>query len=196
MRLELSHIRQPETEFNKVFQPAELQGEDEEYRVTAPVELRMVIHKDHDRFRLTGTVKTELELACSRCLEPYRMPIDREFDLRYLPSAAAEQRDDDADDGDEVEDDDVAITFYRDEQIDLDELLREQFYLALPMKPLCREDCKGICPQCGTNRNTAPCDCNPQWEDPRLAGLKTLLDRPTMQSPQGGGPKKRKHDDA
>ena len=184
MRLELSHIRQPETEFHKVFQPAEIQGEDEEYRITAPVELRMVIHKDHDRFRLVGSVKTELELACSRCLESYRMPIDREFDLRYLPAGAAEPEHDEADDEEnEVEDDDVAITFYRDEQIDLNELLREQFYLALPMKPLCKEDCQGICPQCGTNRNTAPCDCSPQWEDPRFAGLKTLLE-------------KRKHDDA
>ena len=209
MRLELSHIRQPETEFYKVFQPADLAGEDEEYRVTAPVDLRMVIHKDHTRFRLVGTVTTALELACSRCLEPFVMPVDREFDLRYLPAThpttqsprrgapggAAEPESDD-DEETEVEDDDVAVTFYRDEQIDLNELLREQFYLALPMKPLCSEDCKGICPQCGTNRNTAPCDCMPQWEDPRLAGLKTLLDRPTMPSPHRGDPKKRKHDDA
>jgi uncharacterized protein len=194
MRLELSHFRQPETEFLKVFQPADLAAADEEYRITAPVDLRMVIHKDHDRFRLVGTVKTELELACSRCLEPFKMPVDREFDLRYLPAAAAEPETDDEEA--EVEDDDVAITFYRDEQLDLNDLLREQFYLALPMKPLCSEDCKGICPQCGTNRNTAPCDCTPQWEDPRLAGLKTLLDRPTMQSSQGGDPEKRKHDDA
>ena len=180
MRLELSHIRQPETEYQKVFQPAEVSDRDEEYRVNAPVDLRMVIHKDHDRFRLVGTVKTELELACSRCLEPYRMPIDREFDLRYLPATTGEagSHEDSEDEGDEVEDDDVAMTFYRDEQIDLNELLREQFYLALPMKPLCKDDCQGICPQCGTNRNTAPCDCNPQWEDPRLAGLKTLLERP------------------
>jgi uncharacterized protein len=176
MRLELSHIRQPETEFKKVFQPAELASRDEEYRVTAPVDLRMVIHKDHDRFRLVGTVKTELELDCSRCLEPFKLPVEREFDLRFLPAGAAEPETDD-DDETEVEDDDVAITFYRDEQIDLDELLREQFYLALPMKPLCSEACKGICPQCGTNRNTAPCDCSPQWEDPRMAGLKTLLKR-------------------
>ena len=182
MRLELSHFRQPETAFHKVFQPADLASGDEEYRVTAPVDLRMVIHKDHDRFRLVGTVKTELELQCSRCLEPFKMPVDREFDLRYLPAGAAEPEPDD-DEETEVEDDDVAVTFYRDEQIDLNELLREQFYLALPMKPLCSEDCKGICPQCGTNRNTAPCDCSPQWEDPRLAGLKTLLE-------------KRKHDDA
>ena len=192
MRLELSHVRQPETEFHKVFQPADLAGGDEEYRVTAPVDLRMTIHKDHDRFRLVGTVNTELELACSRCLEPFAMPVDREFDLRYLPAllrqghggqAGGGEPEMDDDEESEVEDDDVAITFYHDDQIDLKELLREQFYLALPMKPLCSEDCKGICPQCGTNRNAAPCDCMPQWEDPRLAGLKTLLE-------------KRKHDDA
>jgi uncharacterized protein len=174
MRLELSHFRQPETDLAKVFQPADLPGGDEEYRVAAPVDLRMVIHKDHDRFRLVGTVKTSLELACSRCLEPFTMPVDRAFDLRYLPAGAAEPEPD-ADEEIEVEDDDVAVTFYRDEQIDLDELLREQFYLALPMKPLCAADCQGICPQCGTN--TAPCDCTPQWEDPRLAGLKTLLSK-------------------
>ena len=206
MRLELSHLRQPETEFQKVFQPADLAGGDEEYRVTAPVDLRMVIHKDHDRFRLVGTVKTTLELACSRCLEPFVMPVDRAFDLRYLPSGhattrragpgGAAEREPDEEDETEVEDDDVAVTFYRDDQIDLNELVREQFYLALPMKPLCSEDCKGICPQCGTNRNITPCDCTPQWEDPRLAGLKTLLDRPTMQSPHSGDLKKRKHDDA
>jgi len=176
MRLELSHIRQPETDFKKVYQPAEVATGDEDYRITAPVDLRMTIYKDKDRFRLVGTVTTELELQCSRCLEPFVLPVDREFDLRYLPHGAAEPESDD-DEETEVEDDDVAVTFYRDEAIDLNELLREQFYLALPMKPLHAEDCKGICPQCGTNRNVAPCDCSPQWEDPRLAGLKTLLKR-------------------
>ena len=176
MRLELSHIRQPETEYKKVFQPAEVATGDEDYHVTAPVDLRMTIYKDKDRFRLVGTVKTELELQCSRCLEPFVLPVDREFDLRYLPAGAAEPELDE-DEETEVEDDDVAVTFYRDEVIDLNDLLREQFYLALPMKPLCKDDCQGICPQCGTNRNIAACDCNPQWEVPRMAGLKTLLKR-------------------
>ena len=177
MRLELTQFRQPETEFQRVFQPAELASGDEEYRVTAAVDLRMMIHKDQDRFRLVGTVKTQLELICSRCLEPFVLLIDRAFDLRFLPAGTAEPATDVDDEEIEVEDDDVSLTFYRDEQIDLNELLREQFYLAIPMKPLCFPACKGICPQCGTNRNTAPCDCNPQWEDPRLAGLKTLLKR-------------------
>ena len=185
MRLELSQIRLPETPIAKVFEPADLPGEGEEYRVIAPVDLRLTVHKDADRFRLVGTVKTQLELDCSRCVEAFVLPVDREFDLRYLPSslvdAAKVEHDDEAEV--EVEDDDVSITYYRDEQIDLIELLREQFYLALPMKPLCFPACKGICPQCGTNRNLTPCDCNPQMEDTRMDVLKTLIT-------------KRKHDDA
>ena len=62
----------------------------------------------------------------------------------------------------------------------LNEVLREQFYLALPMKPLCREDCAGLCPRCGTNRNTGSCSCVTEPEDPRLAplrGLKEVVDR-------------------
>ena len=173
MHLEPSQIRQAETEFSKVFDAADLTGGDEEYRVTAPVALRMVIHKDQDRFRLVGTVKTALELGCSRCLELFALPIDRKFDMRYLPAAAHQPAGEDPDR--EVEDDDVAMTFYRDDQIDLHELLREQFYLALPMKPLCGPACLGICPQCGTNRNLTPCACSSHWEDPRLAGLKTLI---------------------
>ena len=73
-----------------------------------------------------------------------------------------------------VGDDDLETSYYRDDQIDLNELLREQFYLALPMKPLCREDCQGLCPVCGINRNTATCGCELSWEDPRLAPLKSL----------------------
>ena len=71
-----------------------------------------------------------------------------------------------AEDEREVEDEDLETSYYRDDQIDLNELLREQFYLALPMKPLCREDCTGLCPQCGTNLNTGRVHCAPEWEDP------------------------------
>ena len=182
MRLELSHIRLPETEVSKVFEPADLPGEGEEYRLKTPVALRLTIHQDHDRYRLVGSVKADLELDCSRCLEPFVLPVDRGFDLRFLPSTLVEAEKDDEAEA-EVEEDDVSITYYRDEQIDLIELLREQFYLALPMKPLCSPACQGICPQCGTNRNLASCDCHPRMEDPRMAGLKTLIT-------------KRKHDDA
>jgi uncharacterized protein len=96
--------------------------------------------------------------------------VDAALDVRYLPASELS-----ADDEREVAAEDVDIGYYRDDQIDLIELLREQFYLALPMKPLCREDCRGLCPQCGVNRNTGTCECAPGWDDPRLAPLKGLI---------------------
>ena len=74
----------------------------------------------------------------------------------------------------EIEEDDLTTAFYENDEIDLGQLMQEQFYLSLPMKPLCAGDCKGLCPMCGTNLNRGTCACDPQWEDPRLAALKAL----------------------
>jgi len=172
MKLDLTRYRQPEEHFSRTFQPADVGQEGEAYRVVAPVHLDFDIQKDKEKFRLVGTVRTELEQPCSRCLEPFRMPVDASFDLRFLPASEMA-----ADDEREVQDDDLDTSYYRDDQIDVNELLREQFYLALPMKPLCRDDCKGLCPYCGTNLNLEQCECQVRWEDPRLAGLKALMNR-------------------
>jgi uncharacterized protein len=169
MQLDLTRYRKPVSDFARTFSPEEVGDERDTYRVVAPVNLAFEIHKDKDKFRLVGRVTAELELPCSRCLEPFRLPLDAPFDLRYLPvseaSSAAER---------EVDDEDLETSYYENDAIDLNELLREQFYLALPMKPLCNEDCRGLCTQCGTNLNTGACDCAPAWEDPRLAPLKEL----------------------
>lgn len=182
MRLDLSHIRQPETAFSRQYEPAALPDQGEDYRVTDPIVLAFTVHKDQDRFRLVGTIATALELRCSRCLEPFALPVNASFDLRYLPEGTAMPEATEAEDG-EISADDASATFYRDDEIDLGELIAEQFYLALPMKPLCRADCKGLCPHCGTNLNVETCQCQERWEDPRLAGLKALITE-------------RKHDDA
>ena len=169
MKLDLGNIRKPQTRVDRTLAPAEVEMADDAYRVVAPVSLGFDIYKDKEAFRLVGAVRTELELPCSRCLEPFRLPVDVEFDLRYVP-----QPDASPDEESEVAEEDLETSFYRNDEIDLKELLREQFYLALPMKPLCRDGCKGLCPQCGTNLNTSTCDCSPVWEDPRLAALKGL----------------------
>lgn len=171
MLLDLTQIRQPETELVRRYTPQQFEGRGHQFRVVEPVELKLRIHKDHERFRLVGTVSTVLELACSRCLEPFLLPVTSTFDLRYLPQSEniGEER--------KVEADDLSDAFYRDDVIDLGQLMEEQFYLALPMKPLCRADCKGLCPNCGANLNDTRCDCQVRWEDPRFAGLKALIDR-------------------
>jgi len=171
MILDLSHIRQPETEVSRRYEPQAFAGRTSQFQVVMPVTLAMRIYKDGERFRLVGTVSTVLELACSRCLEPFRLPVDSAFEVRYLPQS------ENAGDEREIEEDDLTDAFYRDETIDLGQLMDEQFYLALPMKPLCRQACKGLCPNCGTNLNEASCDCQVRWEDPRLAALKALMNR-------------------
>jgi uncharacterized protein len=169
MQLELTRYRQPLSHFQRTFQPEEVAQEGDAYQIVAPVDVDFDIHKDKDRFRLEGTVRTMLELPCSRCLEPFRMPVESAFDLRYLPASAMTTEEESA-----VADEDLETSYYRDDVIDLNELLREQFYLVLPMKPLCDEDCRGLCPQCGANLNVGACGCAVEWNDPRLAALKDM----------------------
>lgn len=168
LSLNLTRIRTQQERFEQVYRPDEL-PDDDAFRVVAPVELAFDIFKDQDQFRLVGGVKTTLELPCSRCLEPFTLPVASAFDLRYQPHTA------NTGEGErEVEEDDLTTAFYEHEEIDLGQLMREQFYLVLPMKPLCRDDCKGLCAVCGTNLNRGSCECTRSWEDPRLAALREL----------------------
>ena len=159
---------------DRTFQAAEFAasvGVDEEYTVVAPVRLVMDVHKDGEAYRVTGRVETRLQLECGRCLEAFEIPIDSPFELRYVPEIAATAEGEER----EVTEDDLTTAFYKEDAIDLGELMHEQFVLALPMKPLCSEACKGLCVHCGTNLNKATCACAPEWTDPRLAALKHLV---------------------
>jgi uncharacterized protein len=168
LALNLARIRTPHERFEQTYAPGQLESTDD-FHVVEPVSLAFDISKDNQQFRLVGTVRTTLEMPCSRCLEPFIMPIDQAFDLRYQPHAQ------NSGEGErEIEEDDLTTAFYENDEIDLGHLMREQFYLALPMKPLCRADCQGLCPVCGTNLNTGTCNCTRDWEDPRFAALKKL----------------------
>ncbi|MFB3854283.1 MAG: DUF177 domain-containing protein [Vicinamibacterales bacterium] len=171
MLLELSKLRGPIERVVRRYEASALGGPDEAYRFVSSVLLEFDACKDGDRYRLSGSVKAALELECSRCAESFEIAVDTPFDLRYLPAA------ENAGEGEiEVQEDDLDASFYRGETIDLAQLVREQIYLALPMKPLCGEDCRGLCPECGTNWNFGACSCAPKWEDPRWAGLRSLAE--------------------
>ena len=171
MKLDLRRFRGQTERIEQQYQPSAFRLEDEDFRLVAPVEFQADVHKDASKVRMSGRVRTTLETSCSRCLESFTVPVDAPFDLMFLPAAAntgeAEQQ---------VADDDVGVSFYKDDEIDLGDVMREQFYLALPMKPLCREDCQGLCPVCGRNRNRETCDCKTDWVDPRMESLKKLLE--------------------
>jgi uncharacterized protein len=138
-----------------------------------PAELSLDVQRaGGDAYQVAGRVTSRLEMVCGRCLDAFEVPVDASFDLRYVPAA------ENTGEGErEIEEDDLTTAFYRDGMLDLLDLMREQFVLALPMKPLCSTACRGLCPQCGTNLNKTQCECAPTWGDPRLAPLKSLLSR-------------------
>lgn len=170
--------------------PAErLPPEKSELRLVDRVELAGRLDRvDDAAFRLGGSLAATVELECVRCLEPFRLELDEPLDLLFLPFSAnvgpgkagkagkpGKPAEPARNEERELKDEDLAVSFYQDEKIDVGLLIREQIYLALPMKPTCRDDCQGLCPKCGTNLNSSSCNCAREAVDPRLASLKTLL---------------------
>jgi uncharacterized protein len=167
--LDVARLREGSDPLERTIAASELAPE-EDYRVVAPVVLEATVAKDKAKVRIVGHASTTLEFACSRCLDGFEMPVDARFDLLYLPAVESHDAEEI-----EVREEDINTAFYKEGVIDLAELLHEQLYLMLPMKPLCRESCQGLCPVCGINRNVTTCSCETRWEDPRFAGLKALL---------------------
>jgi uncharacterized protein len=119
-----------------------------------------------------GSVGGWFEVACGRCVGPARIEFGDKVAVSYLPR---EQVPEDSDDGEvELTEDDLDLYPYDDQTIDLEPLLREQIILAVPYAPLCKGDCKGLCPVCGADLNTTSCACDRDVVDPRLAALKDI----------------------
>lgn len=119
--------------------------------------------------RLKGDLSTRLELPCARCLETVEQDVSRKFDLLYRPQgsdARAEEL--------SVTDAEAEIGYYKGDGLELEDVLREQVLLAVPLKALCEEDCKGLCPHCGKNLNEGQCSCSTKKEDPRWEALKDI----------------------
>jgi len=122
--------------------------------------------------RVQGRLKVAMEADCDRCLEPAKFPLALEFDLFYEPMPQRPGRHS----GEEVaiDEGESQIAFYHGAGLELNDILREHILLSLPMQYVCGEDCKGICPICGMNRNQAACECSAKLADDRWAALKNL----------------------
>ncbi|HEY4244194.1 MAG TPA: DUF177 domain-containing protein [Kofleriaceae bacterium] len=124
-----------------------------------------------------GTFKGEVHVACSRCVGDVTLVIDEQLRVTFMPASEIPVEDDEPKehegDGTEVAADDLDLFPFDGESIDLEPLFREQFVLAVPYAPVCREDCAGLCPHCGIDRNTGTCTCEAPI-DPRLAPLAAL----------------------
>lgn len=122
--------------------------------------------------RLVGGLTTDIEVLCARCLEPVARHIERKFDLLYRPLGVDRKGDEAA-----IHEPDTEIGYYEGEGLQLEDALREQILLAVPIKLVCQDACKGLCPQCGRNLNRETCDCSAPQQDERWAALKDLKDK-------------------
>ncbi len=180
MFLDIKDLEINPLEFEEVFQPGVIELGIDARQSTAiraagraeVVEERQGKHEVIKDIRLRGRVKAGLEMPCARCLESVPQQVDREFDLLYRPLGADSGRDELS-----VTDAEAEIGYYQGEGILLEDVLREQVLLALPLKVTCREDCKGWCPHCGKNLNQEQCSCEVPMEDPRWAALKDVRAR-------------------
>lgn len=158
--------------FDETFQPGriDVSGADMEQgsslRVTGSAE---VVEGSEGEVRIQGRYSVLMVAQCDRCLGRASFPLEGAFDLEYCPMAQI-ARDEEI----EIGKDEVEIGFYKGDGIQLEDILREQILLALPMQRVCREDCKGICPTCGQNRNDEPCECRQSETDVRWGGLREL----------------------
>jgi len=136
------------------------------------VEERHGKHQVIQDIRLQGKLATRLEGDCARCVEPVVQQVDRQFDLLYRPAGTDAGRDELS-----VTDAEAEIGYYSGDGLQLEEVLREQVLLALPLKIVCREDCRGLCSQCGKNLNEGACACVPPVHDLRWSALKEIRDK-------------------
>jgi uncharacterized protein len=138
-------------------------------RIVSPVKSVLRLDKIEDEVIIKGTLSADAELECSRCLKHFPTRISSQVNVVYHPVreiVKSEQH--------ELKSAELDTVFYTDNLIETDDLLREQLILNLPMKPLCSQDCKGFCPQCGADLNISGCGCETKETDYRFEVLKKL----------------------
>jgi uncharacterized protein len=121
---------------------------------------------------VAGELATEVEMACARCLEPIVEKVARKFDLLYRPIGTDAGKEEMS-----VTTAEAEVGYYQGEGLLLEDVLREQVLLALPLKAICREECRGLCPHCGSNLNQEQCSCAEPADDPRWSALKDIREK-------------------
>jgi len=163
-------------EVHERLEPGEihLEGEDS-FDLAAGGRLDCRLERGEDEsVHVRGKLSARLALQCGRCLEPFVLPVEQDLDLFCLRRRADEEGEEE----DEVAlaDRDMVIAYHDGDELDLGEMVREQFFLAVPLKRLCREECRGLCPTCGANRNEARCECPPPEAPSPFGSLRKLFE--------------------
>jgi uncharacterized protein len=170
MRTELASLENGKGAFAHAYATGELVLEDERVSLIEPPTVSGEIRQAGRRAHVGGRVSGRVRVECDRCLTPVELPVVSRFQLEYVTPADYQ-----AQQAIELTEDDLDLSTFDGEVLDVDELVTEELLLAVPDQVLCNENCKGICVTCGTDRNSTECGCESQRVDPRWAGLKELV---------------------
>jgi len=169
MRIEIDRLAELGGKFSRLYETGELALDDAEVRVVGAVEVSGRLRRDGKDVELRGELQTTVETVCNRCLQPVELQIHTDFTERFV--AAVEWRDEEQH---ELSQEDLNLSVFDGEAIEIDDVVREEILLAIPGHVWCREDCQGLCPICGIDKNTGSCQCEVQEIDSRWQGLKDL----------------------
>ncbi len=169
MRIELENLEGGKSDFAHVYQPDDLNPVDERVSLTGPATVSGKVRLAGKEVFVNGHVEARAQVECDRCLQPVETPVNADFALEYISGSEYESSG-----VAELTEAEMSVSVFDGKALDVDEIVKEQILLAVPTRMLCREDCKGICPECGTDRNTGNCSCATNDIDPRWAALKNL----------------------
>jgi uncharacterized protein len=166
MYLDIKELAVRKARISKTYPAGTIDFHTREFRQLEPLTVGATAELVDGQIHIAGHLQTRIELVCSRCLEPVNEEINRDFDLFYRPVVSIAREEEV-----HLKQDDTEVGFFQGSGLFLADVLAEQVNLAIPMKVICRSDCRGLCPQCGANLNSEDCRCEIHTRDPRLAPL-------------------------
>jgi uncharacterized protein len=169
MRIELERLEKDGGSFSRTYEIGELSLDDGELQLIRPTEIKGRVRRKGSEVELRGELNGRVATTCDRCLQPVEFPISSEFNERFVTAVSWR-----AEPQHELQEEDLNLAIFDGEAIELDDLVREEIMLAVPGHVLCREDCKGLCPVCGIDRNQSSCECEAGKIDSRWESLKEL----------------------
>ena len=139
----------------------------------SPLKIRLKAFRIKELYEVQGTFSTSVRLTCSRCLKDFETTLASDFELTYTKEVPGLM---DVLDEQEIElkIEEIGLMYFKGEEIDLHQGIQEQVVMALPLQPLCDENCKGLCPQCGSDLNRGACECAHESSSNPFAVLKYL----------------------
>lgn len=175
MRIYLKELSEGVNQFDFAQSAEELDLGEVEFKYLSPISVKLEVTKTGETLLMKGSASTKVLMECSRCLEEFKKDLSADLELVFQRRAGPVGCENTHREGDvELSDEELKIVEYDAESIDLSDSVRESILLALPIKPLCSENCKGLCPVCGKNLNQGSCDCQQTHIDPRWKALERL----------------------